>query len=273
VKSSARRSGRDLKLLQGTWSITGLEIEGEKTPDSMLADARIVIKGSRFTSTGMGTLYEGTLKLDSSTQPAQLDLKFDAGPPTGETNLGIYKLDGDTWTLCLATRGSVRPSRFASTPGSGFALETLTRGIRPSVATPPISMKKRAVKDRAYRKKAKATEFEGEWQMVSGVMDGKAMEESLTQWVRRRTVGNETAVVAGPQTMMRMTFTYDASKSPKTIDYVNLHGPNKGAIQLGIYEFEGNLLRVCIAAPGAARPVQFQSLRGDGITFTVWKRL
>src|SRR5262245_10227161 len=154
----------------------------------MLADARIVINGSRFTSTGMGTVYEGTLKLDSSTQPAQLDLKFDAGPPTGETNLGIYKLDGDTWILCLATRGSVRPSRFASTPGSGFALETLTRGVRPSVATPPGTKKKRAVisiatrcvaDDRAYRKEAIATEFEGEWQMVSGVMDGKAMEESL----------------------------------------------------------------------------------------------
>jgi len=46
----------------------------------------------------------------------------------GNTNPGIYELDADTWKICIATRGAVRPSSFASSPGSGFALETLMRG-------------------------------------------------------------------------------------------------------------------------------------------------
>src|SRR5208283_985983 len=118
---------QDLDLLQGSWSITSLEIEGQELPASMLANCRIVIKGDRFVSTGMSAVYEGTVLLDPSATPRQLNMTFDAGPEKGNTNLGIYELEGDHWMLCLATRGTVRPPAFAATPGTGFALETLAR--------------------------------------------------------------------------------------------------------------------------------------------------
>jgi uncharacterized protein (TIGR03067 family) len=113
------------------WTVTALEVDGLKMPADMLADGRIAIKGKRFTSTGMGAVYKGTLAVDEAASPRQLDMKFDAGPEKGNTNPCIYQLDGDHWKLCLATRGAVRPSQFATTPGSGFALETLTRGDAP----------------------------------------------------------------------------------------------------------------------------------------------
>lgn len=251
----------DLNLLQGSWFVTTLEVDGQKMPAAMLGDARIVVRGNRFTSTGMGAAYEGTLELDASTTPRQLNMKFDAGPEKGNTNLGIYKLDGDTWKLCLATRGAVRPSRFASTPGSGFAVETLTRGDVPE-----------AVKVKAPVSKKAATEFEGEWSLVSALMNGQPMEQSAIQWVKRVTRGNQTTVFVGPQVMLKVEFTSDSSKSPKTIDYLNLHGPNKGKTQLGIYEFQGDLLKFHVAAPGTARPGNFESAPGDGGTLTVWKR-
>jgi uncharacterized protein (TIGR03067 family) len=163
--------------------------------------------------------------------PPQIDMKFDAGPEKGNTNLGIYKIDGDTWKLCLATRGLVRPTRFAATPGSGFALETLTRGS--AKATPSVKAKRAASGSRAP-----ATELEGDWQMVSCVTDGTPMEQSAVEWVKRLTVGNQVSVHAGPQVIMKMTFTHDPSKSPKTIDYVHTAGANKGKTQLGIYELQ-----------------------------------
>ena len=107
---------------------------------------------------------------------------------------------------------------------------------------------------------------------VSAVMDGIPMDPSAVQWVKRVTHGSETTVYAGPQVMMKMEFTFDASKAPKTIEYDNTAGSNKGKTQQGIYEFEGDLLKLCVAAPGKPRPTQFQSDRGDGRTFTVWKR-
>jgi uncharacterized protein (TIGR03067 family) len=125
---------------------------------------------------------------------------------------------------------------------------------------------------RARADASQLTEFEGEWQMVSAVMDGVPMDPSAVEWVKRITHGRETTVYAGPQVMMKMEFTSDASKAPKTIDYINIAGSNKGKSQQGIYVFEGDLLKICVAAPGKLRPTQFQSDRGDGRTFSIWRR-
>jgi len=261
----------DLDLLQGTWSVTALEADGQKMPAEVVARARIVIQGDRFTGTGMGFVYEGRLELDESRKPRQFDMKFDAGPEKGNINLGIYELAGDRWTICLATRGSVRPGVFASTPGSGFAVETLVRGEAPAAAEAKAGASK-GKKAAASGPSGPATEFEGEWSLVSAIMDGTAMDPSAAQWVKRVTKGNQTTVLAGPQTMLKVEFGFDASASPKTIDYVNLAGANKGNTQYGIYEFDGDVLRFCVAAPGAPRPAQFQSEPGDGRTLTVWKK-
>jgi uncharacterized protein (TIGR03067 family) len=266
----------DLNLLQGSWSVTTLELDGQKMPAAMLADARIVVQGDRFTSTGMGGVYEGTLELDESTTPRQLNMTFDAGPEKGNTNLGIYKLDGDIWKLCLATRGTARPSRFASNARSGFAFETLTRADAQVAAKAKPRASENAVTQReaasASPINVPATELEGEWSLISGIVNGEVMEESTVVWVKRVTQGNRTTVFAGPQVIFKVEFTNDTSKSPKTIDYFNLHGPNKGRTQLGIYEFERDLLKFHVAAPGVARPINFESLV-DGGTVTVWKRV
>jgi uncharacterized protein (TIGR03067 family) len=263
---------QDLDLLQGSWSVTALNVEGQKMSAGMLANAQIAIEGNRFTSTGMGSVYKGTLELDTSKSPQHLTMKFDAGPEKGNTNRGIYKLDGDTLKICLATRGIVRPSRFAAPAGSGFALETLTRGSAPAAAKTKAGASKKAVPAKSSSAPAAVTEFEGEWRLVSGVMDGHAMEESLVKWVKRVTEGNQTTVYAGPQLMLKVEFSSDASQSPKAIDYFGLAGSTKGKAQAGIYEFAGDLLKFCVAPPGAARPTQFQSAPGDGRTLTVWKR-
>jgi uncharacterized protein (TIGR03067 family) len=101
-------------------------------------------------------------------------------------------------------------------------------------------------------------------------MDGRPMDESVVKWVKRVTQGNQTTVFAGPQTIMKLEFTSDSSQSPKTIDYLNTAGSNKGKTQHGIYEFDGDLLKICVSAPGAVRPTEFQP--GDGGTLTVWRR-
>jgi uncharacterized protein (TIGR03067 family) len=251
----------DLDKLQGTWTVSELEVDGQVV--GAPGDSRIVIEGSRFTSTGMGSEYAGTFEVDASAKPARIDMKFDEGPEIGNTNLGIYQLKGDSWKLCLATRGSVRPKIFKSPAGSGIAVETLVRGkaapkARKAAQTPEPS--------------GPPTEFEGEWQMLSGVMNGAAMDPATVQWVKRVTRGNQTSVIAGPQTMLKVEFTFDPSTSPPSIDYLNLHGSTKGKRQAGIYRFEGDVLTVCTAAPGAARPAEFTSGRGDGRSLTVWKR-
>ena len=252
----------DIDLLQGIWSISELEVDGQKMPSEILSEAQITIKKNRFTSTGMGAVYEGTIELDSSEMPPHLTMQFDAGPEKGNKNLGIYEVRNGILRICLATRGTERPTRFATKPGTGLALETLTKAS---------GRKRTANRMATPSAPAPASEFEGEWRMVSGVSSGVPMEESTVQWVKRRTIGDETTISAGPQTMMKMKFTADAAKSPKSIDYINTGGANKGKTQKGIYDLEGRLLKICMAAPGAERPQEFESKPGDGRMLTVWE--
>src|ERR1035441_4910465 len=121
---------RDLEMLQGTWTIVHLEMDGRKMSGGA---ARIVVRGNRFTTIAMGAAYEGTVVVHQTTAPKSFELHFEQGPEKGNTNLGIYELDGDTWRICLATRGSERPNEFAAPPGTGIAMETLQRGTAAEV--------------------------------------------------------------------------------------------------------------------------------------------
>jgi uncharacterized protein (TIGR03067 family) len=252
--------------MQGTWQVVALETDGQPVSPSLLAGARIVVRGERFTSLGMGAVYEGVLVVDPAAAPRRLDLRFDRGPEQGNANLAIYELDGDTWRICLSTAGD-RPARFATEPGSGCALETLTR-IGDAAEAPAETSEPSGAP--AASPPAAATELEGEWTMLSGVLDGRPVDRRMLATGRRVTRGDETTVLFGTQVFMRMTFTLDTSRRPRAVDYQNLEGSNRGKAQRGIYELDGETLRLCVAPPGADRPANFATTPGDGRLLTVW---
>jgi len=76
---------------------------------------------------GRGEREVGTFKVDSKKNPAELDLT----PPPEKSDkpvLGIYKLDGDTLTICVSDDdGAVRPNKFESPDGTRIMLMTLKR--------------------------------------------------------------------------------------------------------------------------------------------------
>jgi uncharacterized protein (TIGR03067 family) len=121
-------SESDLDALQGEWAITALRYDGEDVPPHTFAAARLIVEGDQFTSLGMGAAYSGKITANASVNPRTFDMFFLDGPEKGNTNRGIYEfLSGESWRLCLATRGGERPKTFASTANSGIALETLER--------------------------------------------------------------------------------------------------------------------------------------------------
>src|SRR5206468_7845297 len=69
------------------------------------------------------TSKEGTIKLDATKKPKQMD----ATSTEEKVMLGIYKLDGDRYKVCFAPTGKPRPSEFASKPGSGNLLQVWKR--------------------------------------------------------------------------------------------------------------------------------------------------
>jgi len=120
----------ELERLQGTWNIVFLEVEGMRPAPSVIAGSQITVQGERFTTKAMGAVYGGTIQLNAEVVPNEFQMKFTEGPEKGNTNNGIYELDGDRWRICLNMKGGPAPTEFATSPGSGRALETLDREKR-----------------------------------------------------------------------------------------------------------------------------------------------
>ncbi len=274
----------ELEKLQGTWSIVELEIEGAKLKDGTTKGATITLKGESFITRGMGAEYKGTFKIDPTKTPKTMDMTFTDGPEKGNTSYAIYELDGDTWKLCLSLAGKNRPTAFATTAKSGFALETLKRGAAEKPTDGPAKDGSGKAQEKGSPPKesgAKVSDadkkelalLEGEWSMVSGQTNGSALPDAFVKNGKRVVKGNQTTVSISGQVMMNSTFTVDSAKKPKTIDFTFLEGPNKGKVQYGIYELDGDNFRSCFAPPGKDRPTEFATKAGDERTFSVWKRV
>jgi uncharacterized protein (TIGR03067 family) len=125
------KASKDLKKLQGSWTVVSMEIKGQKLPEDKLkeADIKLVVKDGKYAQQVQGEIMEeGTFKLDPSKKPAAIDLSIDSGNDKGKMQRGIYEIKGDTWRISFAKAGSKdRPTSFASNEDDDTAVMTLKR--------------------------------------------------------------------------------------------------------------------------------------------------
>jgi uncharacterized protein (TIGR03067 family) len=117
---------KDPPTLVGEWAgATGLRGGKPDNPPpgttlTFTADGKLLMKEG-----GDSKAEEGTYSADPKKAPAELDIT-PGGTEKAPTIRGIYKVEGDTLTICLAIGGE-RPTEFASPPGSENMLVTLKR--------------------------------------------------------------------------------------------------------------------------------------------------
>jgi uncharacterized protein (TIGR03067 family) len=111
----------ELKKLEGNWSVAEHEHGGVKTPLKDLANLSLEIAKGKMTTREAGDLKEATIivGVDHKVKPAALDLKVASGTDMDKTVRAIYKLDGDTLTICVAEPGKDRPKKFEGKKDSG----------------------------------------------------------------------------------------------------------------------------------------------------------
>ena len=120
--------------------------------------------------------------------------------------------------------------------------------------------------------KAEMAKLDGEWVLVSASADGKPVTDDALKTGRRTIKNGETTVMLKGQVFMKAKFTIDPTKKPKAIDYQILEGKTKGSTRLGIYELDGDTLRINYAVPYRDRPADFTSKIGVEHSMSVWKR-
>jgi uncharacterized protein (TIGR03067 family) len=124
VAADDDKSKRDLDALQGTWQVQRMTSNGREAPAAEAQKLRFVITGSKLIPyQGDEKGPEFSLSIRTAGSPAALNLKS----PDGKEGKGIYRLEGDTLTLCIAEPGKDRPKEFTSAMGSRLELMALKR--------------------------------------------------------------------------------------------------------------------------------------------------
>jgi uncharacterized protein (TIGR03067 family) len=103
----------DQERIQGTWTISRLEMAGKNILADEGAKYQVVIQNNSFI-----TKHEGKeqasyrLKLDSARSPKTIDFVPTDVNKDGPEMIGIYKLDGDTLTIFVSLDMKERPRSY-----------------------------------------------------------------------------------------------------------------------------------------------------------------
>jgi len=115
--------------------------------------------------------------------------------------------------------------------------------------------------------------FQGTWTFESSETGGKELPTGELKGFILTFEGDKHTLKKGDEVVQVGTQKLDPSKSPKSIDVTMTEGPNKGTVMLGIYEIDGDTLKVCFDLQGKKRPTEFKSAPGSENFVNVHKRI
>jgi uncharacterized protein (TIGR03067 family) len=128
VMAADDRSKSDQEKLRGTWVTVSLKTNGktivkDKARPAPGPETKLVYDGDNWKiQTGDKVLASGKFKVDATKSPKEIDIFDETGVKNEKTKLGIYELNGDTYTYCLAPANKPRPTEFVSKEGGWLSL-------------------------------------------------------------------------------------------------------------------------------------------------------
>jgi uncharacterized protein (TIGR03067 family) len=126
-------SAEELDRHQGTWRVTSSIYDGQEAPEAIVRSITRIVENDHAVWKRDGKSFAGTrIELDPSRDPKAIDVIPDGGKGRGERVLGIYKLEKDRLTICMAAPGQPRPREFKAEMGSGCTLRTFIRERAPA---------------------------------------------------------------------------------------------------------------------------------------------
>ena len=134
-----------------------------------------------------------------------------------------------------------------------------------AAVTPVIA----ADKDDAGKKELE--KLQGTWNFVIVVIDGNQLPKGEgPQTITFK--GDTITVKQGDKVLQAGTHKLDPSTKPNSVDAKITEGEGKGGSMLGIYELNGDTLKVCFDMQGKKRPTEFKAPSGSGHFQATMKR-
>ena len=120
---------KDRKRIEGTWRVTALTVNGNKSREEDAKKITVVNSddGTWSVRSEGKEISKGTSTFDPTKKPKAIKLTATAGGGKGNNYLGIYQLGENTRKLCFSEADHKRPSEFSSKPDSQHILVTFER--------------------------------------------------------------------------------------------------------------------------------------------------
>jgi len=117
---------KDLDMIQGTWLMEALEVNGMDVPAEKLKSAVLTIKGDRYELKLKDKVINVfTLTLHPNKTPKELDMTAQEGANKDKVHKGIYKIESGKLIFARGLEPEQeRPKEFATWPGTNCFVVT-----------------------------------------------------------------------------------------------------------------------------------------------------
>ena len=127
--------------------------------------------------------------------------------------------------------------------------------------------------DAAEDAKKELEKIQGTWVVTSAEYNGGRVSAERAKTMKLICKDDKYVQTEGDKEVEKGSHKLDPSKKPKHMDITITDGEHKGKTQLGIYELEGDSLRICVNRAGEKeRPAEFAAKPNTGYVMVVLKR-